>query len=193
MRALVLGLALVIAGFSAIAAGTELYRWVDEDGVVHYSDRPREGADRVTIQPPQTFTPPPIPAAASTPAEGEGEASIYEELSIASPEEEETLWNIEQQMRVTLSVKPAVQQGHRFALFLDGQRVEGVPARATDFVISGVHRGEHTLRAVVEDEAGTELARSQTRRFYVQRGTQNPGGPSVGPAGDFRATSGGSP
>ena len=36
---LVLGL---LAATAALAQ--EAYRWVDEDGVVHYSDRPREGA-----------------------------------------------------------------------------------------------------------------------------------------------------
>lgn len=180
MRALVLSLALVISGVSAIAAATELYRWVDEDGVVHYSDRPREGAERVTIQPAQTFSAPALPQPAPAAEPAEGEASVYQELLIASPAEEETVWNIENQLPVSLTVAPAVQRGHRFALFLDGERVDGVPARATDFVISDVFRGEHTLRAVVEDQAGNELARSPTRRFFVQRGTT--ANPPVGPA-----------
>jgi len=32
-----------------------VYRWVDAQGVVHYSDHPRPGAQRLQIQPAQTF------------------------------------------------------------------------------------------------------------------------------------------
>ena len=41
---------LVLALLAAIAAlAQEAYRWVDEDGVVHYSDRPREGAEQISV------------------------------------------------------------------------------------------------------------------------------------------------
>jgi Domain of unknown function (DUF4124) len=53
MRALILTLMMVLA--SAAAAG-EIYRWVDEDGSVHYGDYPPEGmeltAETVAIQRP---------------------------------------------------------------------------------------------------------------------------------------------
>jgi hypothetical protein len=42
---------MTVALFSAsLAAGSQVYRWVDEDGNVHYSDRPPPGnAERVQI------------------------------------------------------------------------------------------------------------------------------------------------
>ena len=35
--------------FAAVAAFSQAYKWVDEDGVVHFSDRPREGAEEVEL------------------------------------------------------------------------------------------------------------------------------------------------
>lgn len=31
-------------------SANEIYRWVDDNGVVHFTDRPREGAERLTIR-----------------------------------------------------------------------------------------------------------------------------------------------
>ena len=36
--------------------GTTTYRWVDAQGVVHYSDTPQPGAETLQIQPAQTFS-----------------------------------------------------------------------------------------------------------------------------------------
>ncbi len=38
-------------------SANEIYRWVDENGVVHYTDRPREGAERLTIRTASPSTP----------------------------------------------------------------------------------------------------------------------------------------
>ena len=38
-----------LAAFPALA--DEIYRWVDEDGQVHYSDVPRDGAEQVELEP----------------------------------------------------------------------------------------------------------------------------------------------
>ena len=45
----------LLTGLSAFA---EVFRWVDEDGVVHFSDRPHEGAETVELPKAQTFPAP---------------------------------------------------------------------------------------------------------------------------------------
>ena len=49
---------LLRAAGSALA--TTLYRWVDAQGVVHYSDTPQPGAQEIQIQPPQTYRAPAV-------------------------------------------------------------------------------------------------------------------------------------
>lgn len=63
-------------------SASEIYRWVDSDGVVHYTDRPRDGAERLTIR----TTAPSAPAVASTAAAPGGD---QREL-MAEPDAEQT-------------------------------------------------------------------------------------------------------
>jgi hypothetical protein len=66
MRTILLGLvALVSLVGAAQAASTKVYRWVDEEGVVHYADQPRSSeAESVTIRDSR----PAPPSASSAPA-----------------------------------------------------------------------------------------------------------------------------
>ena len=54
----------------ATAAATYTYRWVDSNGVVHYSDHPPAGAEKVLLPSAQTYNAPPAgtPARAATTA-----------------------------------------------------------------------------------------------------------------------------
>lgn len=162
-------------------AATEVYRWVDADGQVHYSDQWQPGAERVRITTTPGFSAP-------RPAEiGEGEqtappvatGSPYRLLDIASPAQEEVLWNIEGQLRVSLQLQPALQPGHELRLYLDGQE-QDIPPGSTSMQLSEVFRGVHTLRAEVVDEQGAVLITSPTRTFAVrQTSIANPQRPNI--------------
>jgi len=165
-----------IAFITILAAGVvmaQAYKWVDDDGVVHYSDRPREGAVRIEL--PQSSTrraPTPAPArtvsrqstAAAT--EEAPKAFKYESLEISTPAAEETLWNIETILNVSLSVDPALQTGHRIRVYFDG---ESQMVSGTSFQLEEVYRGIHNLQAEIVDETGKLMIRSRTNRFYVQQ------------------------
>ena len=59
LRVLVVGLMLA----AAAGASAQLYRWVDKDGRVRYSDMPPSGVKATTLQPPPGAGAPPSPAA----------------------------------------------------------------------------------------------------------------------------------
>lgn len=163
-----------------VAAAEEMWRWVDEEGVVHYSDRPHPGAERVLLESAQSYKPPALPSRADarsgeTEAEGSGDGVAYTELRVVSPEPEETLWNIGGELEVQLSISPGLAQGHQLRVYLDGSRVEEVPEGRTRFTLGEVFRGEHTLRAAVVDQDGQEVVSSDPVVFYVQQASlQNP-------------------
>ncbi len=158
------------------SASADTYRWVDENGVVNYSDIPHPGAERIDLRGVQTtrFAAPPAPPAPASDSGGAtAKGGAYESIVIQRPQPEETFWNLEGLLDVQVSVQPSIQSDHRLALYLDGQPVAGVPAGATSFTIDKVYRGMHTLRAAVRDSGGRELGSSQAVRFYVQQ-TANP-------------------
>lgn len=149
----------------------DIYRWVDENGVVNYSDTAHPGAEKIEIGEVQTtrFATPPAPSSQpSTPSSG-SDGKAYESVTIQRPQPDETLWNLEGTLDVQVAVTPSLSSGDRLALFLDGQPVAGVPAGATSFTIDKVFRGMHTLRAAVRNQAGTELRSSPTITFFVQQ------------------------
>ncbi len=164
---------LLLASLLATSAVfAEAYRWVDEDGVVHYSDRPTEGAEEIVLPKANTTAvrrygrdkseePPPPPP---------NQPVRYQGLSITYPASEETLWNIEGQLTVQIQVTPALQQGHRMRLYFDG---EGRDISSTSVQLQEVWRGEHNLQVEILNETGTPLIRSNPLRFYVQQSTVN--------------------
>jgi len=164
----------IIILISTLAAGTVLaqaYKWTDEDGVVHFSDRPQEGAERIQLSSDGRRPPPPpqtVSSAAAAAAAAPEEAAVfrYESLTIVSPLAEETLWNIEGVLNVTLSLQPALQTGHRIRVYFDGtpRFVNGL-----SFQIDEVYRGVHNIQAEIVDASGTLMIRSIPNRFYVQQ------------------------
>jgi len=150
------------------AWSTDVYRWVDEQGQQHYSDQWRPGAERIRIQTTPTYSPRPLERPAATGAEPARKAQRYESLVIVSPAQEEVLWNIEGQLRVSLRTEPPLLPEHDLRLYLDGQLRE-IPEGSTEVVLNDVFRGAHTLRAEVTDATGAVLIESQPVTFFVRQ------------------------
>jgi hypothetical protein len=163
--------------------GADVYRWVDADGVVHYSDRPRAGAERVVIQAAPGVRLAPPPASAPRPGVDDQGYLPYKAVTIASPAQDEVLWNIEGQLDVAVTVNPPLQAGHTLQLFLDGQPAAILAPGTTGTRLSGVFRGGHTLVAEVLDTSGSSLFQSETLEFSVrQTSVENPVNPLIPPA-----------
>jgi hypothetical protein len=170
---------ILAAGLFALAAGVVLaqaYRWVDEDGIVHFSDRPQPGAERIELPTSRQSTRPSTPTPTSQfsrrndpqpePA-AEEEPFSYESLTIATPGAEETLWNIEGVLNVSLELQPGLQPGHQVRVFFDGEQRQ--MSRSTSFQVEEVYRGVHNIQVEVVDQEGQLMIRSQPNRFYVQQ------------------------
>lgn len=166
---------LVLAGLSVLAAAAsavEIYRWVDEDGVIHYSDSPHPGAEKVELADPPTIAAPRRslgPAQRTLPTDGEPAPPApfdYESLQIVQPAPETTLWNIEGRLTVRLALQPPLRSGDRVRVYLDGEARE-IPGLSAE--IEEVYRGTHNLQAEVVSEGGELLIRSEPVQFYVQQ------------------------
>ncbi len=162
----------MLVAVMALADGA--YKWVDEDGVVHFSDVPVEGAETVDLSEFSRPTGASLTRARPEDRSTGDDAAIptpafrYESISIDVPGAEETLWNIEGILNVTVLVSPPLQSGHQVRAHFDGEvRTVG----GTSFTIDEVYRGVHNLQVEVLDSTGKLMIRSQTNRFYVQQNT----------------------
>jgi len=165
-RLIVAILSLAIAG----VAFAQAYKWVDEDGIVHYTDRPVPGAERIILSTRAgqrtTVVRTQRPVRQTPAVESPATDPSYQSVTIASPGAEETLWNLGGTLSVSVSVQPALQQGHRVRVYFDGapQLMSG-----TSFEIADVFRGVHNIQVEIIDASGQLKIRSQTNRFYVQQ------------------------
>jgi hypothetical protein len=152
----------------AAGAFAEAYTWIDEGGVVHYSDRPHPGATVVELGEYSSSRPDPT---TRSPSERETERAPvprpnYTSVEILTPSAEETLWNIETVLEVNLELTPPLMTGHQVRVYYDG-----MPTifSSTRFQIEEVYRGVHNLQVEVIDQTGRLLIRSRPNRFYVQQ------------------------
>lgn len=171
MRPIVLIVVLLLAQL----ATAQVYRWVDEDGVVHYTDRPVEGAEVVHL-PDSKGTrfrrTAPVSRDTAGPQQQDGArdgASSYEAFRVVQPSDEETLWNIGATLDVSLSLTPRLREGHEIEVWFDGSVVESRQPGSLSFTIPEVYRGRHNLWARVIDAGGQVIIQSNEVTFYVQQ------------------------
>jgi hypothetical protein len=177
-------LSLIVMGvLLAASASATTYKWVDKDGVTHYSDRPAPGAEVVDLQSAQTFTPSGPRAGRGQPRAADTDREFhYTKLDLWKPENGETFQNAGNSITARLRLEPDLQPGHSIWLYLDGKRVDGLPGAGDTFSLNDVFRGTHTLAAVVTDQSGKQLATSQTVTFYMhQASVQAPNRPRPTP------------
>ncbi|MEP1894493.1 MAG: DUF4124 domain-containing protein [Alloalcanivorax venustensis] len=165
------------------AGSNGIYRTVDADGNVVFTDNPpdKKRAEEVKVGPTNTMDSPP----AERRAERRGDAppeppplpdTGYEAVSITAPDAGANL-RIPQDnpIQVQVSLSPSLKDGHRLVILDNGTPVEG---SALDFP----NPGEHTLIAQVRDSQGEVLIESEPVLFYVMRTTADSGGQGKGSA-----------
>ena len=156
------------------AGRTTVYRWVDAQGVVHYSDQPHPNAQKLEIRGAQTFATLPAPQAAAAPQETEpATASPYDSCAITQPADQQMLMNV-YQATAQVQTSPALRQGDEIRLFVDGKQIAGSGSSFT----FPVYRGQHSVQAVIQDSTGQIVCETTSVTFFVhQPSIQNPHNP----------------
>ncbi len=167
----ILRFSLVVLLLCATAVSAQVYKYIDEDGVVHYTDQPVAGAERIDIdkRPASAAARRSAPQRRAPDTETQPAADQpfgYQSLTFSSPVAEQTLWNIGGVLNVSVSLAPGLRTGDRVRLYFDGnpQTITG-----TGVELQEVWRGTHNLQAEVVDPSGKVLIRSKPIRFYVQQ------------------------
>lgn len=182
--ALLLLLALAAPPFATLALASQtVWKWVDDKGITHYSDRPVPGATKVELNAgtrtdSSASGAPPVTSSSKQPAPAAGPA--YRNFEIWKPRADEAVINTGGQVSVSVRVDPALQTGHRLHLYLDGRLVEGFPENTTDYELKEVPRGTHTVVAVITDSRGTRVQETGRVTFTVRQ--ESAAQPPVGPA-----------
>jgi hypothetical protein len=160
----------LLAAFAVQAA--VVYKWVDADGVVHYSDQASPGAEKIytsssTSAGTSGQRAPPAgsqQAAASTPPAG---ALAYSEFSITSPVTDQVFFG-DDVIAVHLSLAPSLKPNQSIAWHLNGQQLDS-PPDAVSFPLPHLDRGTYTLAATITDQRTGDAQSSNSVTFFVRQ------------------------
>ncbi len=156
----------------SVASAATVYKWVDDSGVTHYSDQPHENASKVELHEPQTYAAPKLPPQAATPAAPQAaRQKPYDSCSVTQPAAEEVIFNTFM-VNVLVQTSPAPRSGDRIVLTLDGKTVAGLAETGTQFTLSPVDRGAHSVQATILDGDGHTVGQSAGVTFYVRQPSQ---------------------
>jgi hypothetical protein len=148
-------------GACAIASSATVYKWVDDNGVTHYSDQPNPKAQKLEIADAQTYgakaaalTPP--PAVATAPA------AAAPVCAIDSPTPGQVFLDTYAiSGHVTLA---RLGEGNQPTLTLDGQDISANLQPNGSFTIPQVDRGDHVLTLQVSGCRGNSISFSIRQR-----------------------------
>jgi hypothetical protein len=168
---------------------TDVWKWVDEKGITHYSDQPVAGATKIEVRtgnvvetaPTNTFS---GGSSSSTSSEQQPAVTNYRNFEIWRPEPDQPIVNTGGQVNVEVRIEPSVQALHQLNLYLDGKLVSGFPRNSLSYALTAVPRGSHQVTAVITDQYGKTVQESAPVVFQVRQESiaQPPVGPGLRPA-----------
>jgi hypothetical protein len=165
-QSMLLALAALAAAGGCLA--DTMYRWVDAQGVVHYSDTPQPGAQQIQVPNAQTYRAPPVPAAPPGTAATPAAPTVYQSCAITQPLADANLFAPEA-LAISVQVLPDLRPGDQLNVTLDGAKLPASAPGAMNFELAAPERGTHTINAVVLSADGQTLCSAPAVSFSVQR------------------------
>lgn len=160
--------ALMLAMAAPVAA--EVYRNVDAQGNVTFSDEPSKGAEPVKVKPVTTITlpkPQNVREADKLREEAKREGSVYESVALTYPENDQAFHSGNGTVRFTMRSTPELEPGHKYEVTLDGQPVG--QSTSGSVTVNNVFRGTHTAGIHIVDRNGVQIKTGNPVRFTVHR------------------------
>ncbi len=166
-------LSVLLGSIASSYAADTIYRWIDENGITHFSDHPKQGATplKVEVTPPATTGPLVTPR---QPIKKQQKAIKYQ-VNITNPSHEETVRDNQGQLNITATTQPSPQNNMGFKLILDGIP-QGQITKFANFQLTNIDRGAHTIKVQLVDESGKEIASSKSITVFLHRANASVGG-----------------
>jgi len=164
----------VLAALAAFAGqAAVVYRWTDSDGVVHYSDQPVPGAEKIFT----SGSPTPAGSVPSDRSANPGQPGPkknvspginYSQFAITSPTAEQTFFG-DEVIGVHLAVEPSLKPDQTITWHLNGRQLDDLGPAATQFSLPHLDRGTYAIAATVTDPTTGESTSTDSVTFYVRQ------------------------
>lgn len=163
----VLWLALALSS-NAWAEGATVYKKVDENGNVRYSDTPFEGSKAVEVAPISTIKmTAPVVAPKATADETSAQLTQYKSLRITEPSPDQSYVNTGGQLTLSLAVEPNLAEADSIQIKLNGAL--RATQKSTTFSLTNLDRGSYVVSAEIVGPSGKTLLTSAPVTFHIKR------------------------
>ena len=167
-------------------AAAEVYKSVDKDGNVVYSDEPTSADAKpvslkqlsvvttrkpVVTSPASAESPDPDSEQALTEEEARDIRAHFEGFALTRPVPEESYWGTDNAIVASVELPNPLLPGYLIVFSVNGNDLP--PDVATTTRISGFNRGVHTISAQVVDRRGGTVASTPVVTFYVKQHSVN--------------------
>ncbi|MFP5382564.1 MAG: DUF4124 domain-containing protein [Gammaproteobacteria bacterium] len=154
--------------FAVSSTAAEIYRHVDAQGRITYTDQPTDSAEPVALEPLNTLPATANPAATTgqhmapgTPFTG------YQSLVLTGVENGAILRNPTAPVTLGTRMQPQLQPGHSLLIHHNGHQAN--TDNVSSITVPDIERGSHTFRAEVLDADGQVLIQSYDLTIHVHR------------------------
>lgn len=184
-------LAILMASPVVFAEG-EIYKVVDENGNVTFTDqRPSSDAQPMDL-PPLSVIKSDVESSAAAAAAAQAEAEnarppsprdlrkLFSDFSITRPLPEETFWGTANTVVVTWASSQQILPGMKVMLYVNGKAQEAPPEGGVSLTLD---RGEHQVYAELRDERNRRIISTDPVTFFVKQNSVNFNRPGINPGG----------
>jgi hypothetical protein len=190
-KGLIIILSITLVAFAASGKlAAQVYKIVDENGNVTYTDEPPNDGTPEMVLPelsviesdyqPETAAGTQDPNAIGTGEEAAAEEetaltprelrAMYRDFQVLVPQPDQTFWGTANVVVVSWGAGAPFEDGMSVTVVVNGQNYDAEPSGNLPVTLD---RGEHEVYAVLQDERGRRIATSETVRFYVKQATRN--------------------
>lgn len=174
MKFSLLFLSLLFSSFFSLthASDLKIYRWIDDNGNVHFSDTSTPGTEEFEAKDYTLLT--------SKEATTESQPAIIENdnqeievrytATILSPSDDKAVRSNDGTINVNVSIEPKKDNDQTLQLYLDGKKL-GEPHVSTTIRARNIDRGTHQLQVKLLDKDGKQLAKTQIVTVHLLRVT----------------------
>ncbi|WP_455212214.1 DUF4124 domain-containing protein [Kaarinaea lacus] len=171
IRNISLLLAIITLAVNASLLSAQVYKQVDEEGNVTYSDAPQKKGDQpISLPEPTTIKITPAPKSSTSEGSNKPKQSKtvkYDSVEIVTPANDEAIRSNSGDITIQISSSPALHKNHLYAVLVDGSKVQETAAASV--TLTNLDRGSHTILIQVQDEQEQTLASSSPITFHLLR------------------------
>lgn len=159
---------------AASAVSADVYKVVDENGNVTYTDRqPPDGSGPVKLAPISVIETPVYEKPAKAETEEGSEISLrdlrrnYADFAIVAPRQEESVWHPQEAMTIAWNTRYQLQDGMQVTIYVDGRQQSKTTNQSIE--VEQLERGEHKVEAQLTDAKNRRIATAEPVIFFVRR------------------------